>query len=354
SAYTPYLSRLNYDYYASERAPDFVLFKLQTIDGRLATMDDPHVLRLLVQRYTYLYSEQGFTLWQRKPGPFSVADFEPRFIRSTTVRLGQKVDLADLARQNVWVEIDYHFSLLGKLRRFLYKPPLVQLHVTDAKGEAADYRLPQPIGQTGFMLSPLVNELPDFMRAASGSPALRVHGISIECAPQDRDCLQDDIKVSFYSLPPSEAGKEYFKNADKAKFHMFVDTPISYEALNPPNEDHIDNHPVMVMHAPSVMIFEVPAGASELIGAFGFVAGAYSNGGRTNGATFTISWSDGTNPTMLHERFLNPATMLNDRGLQKFRVRLPKGSGRVTLRVDPGPFGEFAYDWTGWTDIQFK
>jgi hypothetical protein len=354
SIFTPYLSRMNYEYFASDRAPDFVLFKLQSIDSRLATMDDPHVLRLLVQRYTYLFSEQGFTLWQRKPGPFDAAALEPKPLRSVSARLGEKINLSDLAGQNLWVAIDFHFSLLGNLRRFLFKPPLVQLHVTDQAGVESVYRLPQPIGQTGFMLNPVVNDLMDFMRAAGGVPTRRASTIWVEVAPQDRDCLQEDLQVSFSALPASDAGKEYFKNADKSKFHMFVDTPISYEALNPPNEDMIDKHRVMIMHAPSHMVFEVPAGATELHGAYGFVPGAYTNDGRTNGAEFVITWSDGNEPVLLHERYLNPLTKLNDRGLQQFSVHLPKSSGRVTLEVKPGLNGEYAFDWTGWTGIEFK
>lgn len=354
SAYTPYLARLNYDYYASDRAPEYVLFKLQTIDYRLATMDDPHVLRLLVQRYTYLFTEQGFTLWKRKPGSFNAAAFEPKPYRSTTVSLGQKIDLSDLSTQNIWVEIDYDFSLLGKLRRFFFKPPVVSLRITDQKGYESVHRLPRPIGRSGFMLNPVVEDLLDFMRASGGTPKRRAVAITVETAPQDADCLQDDISISFYIVPPSEAGVNFFMEADHALFNMFVDAPISYEALNPPNEETIDKRRVIVMHAPSEMVFEVPSGAGELNGAFGFIPGAYSNGGRTNGAEFVITWSNAGEPVILLERFMDPVNRLSDRGLQKFNVKLPKSTGRVTLRVNPGPFGQFAFDWTGWTGIEFK
>ncbi len=355
SAYTPYLSRLNYDYFASDRAPDYVLFKLQTIDYRLATMDDPHVLRLLIQRYTYLFTEQGFTLWKRKPGPFNAAAFEPKPIRSGTVRLGQKINLADLADQNIWVEIDYGFSLLGKLRRFFFKPPVVQLRITDQKGYESVHRLPRPIGQAGFMLNPVIDDLLDFMRAAGGTPKRRAVAITIETAAQDQDCLRDEVKVSFFSMPPSDAGVNFFKEADHALFNMFVDAPISYEALNPPSEEEIDKRRVIVMHAPSEMVFEVPSGAGEINGAYGFLPGAYSNGGRTNGADFSITWSSGSGePVILLERFLDPVNRLNDRGLQKFSVKIPKSTGRVYLKVGPGPYGQFAFDWTAWTGIEFK
>ncbi|HRI80888.1 MAG TPA: hypothetical protein PLF88_00475 [Opitutaceae bacterium] len=354
SAYTPYLARLNHDYYASDRAPEFVLFKLQTLDGRLAMMDDPHVLRLLVQRYTYLFSEQGFALWARKSGEFDASAFEPTPIREAKARLGEDISLEDLSDRNIWVEIDYRFNLLGKLRRFLFRPPLVNLRIIDDKGRESVHRLPQPIGRAGFMLNPVVDDMLSYMHAAGGNPPRRAARIRVETAAQNIDCLAKDVAVRFYSLPASDAGKDYFKSADRAKFHMFSEAPISYEALNPPNEDIIDQRAVMIMHAPSQMTFEVPAGATMLQGDFGFVTGAYTMGGRTNGAIFTVYWTDGAERIVLHERHLNPVANLNDRGLQHFSSKLPKGTGHVTMRIDPGEHGEYAFDWTGWTGIEFK
>ena len=100
--------------------------------------------------------------------------------------------------------------------------------------------------------------------------------------------------------------------------------------------------------------FEVPAGATMIQGDFGFVPGAYLNAGHTNGAQFTVFWSDGGARVVLHERYLDPVSKLNDRGLQHFSARLPKGRGSVICRIDPGEDGEFAFDWTGWTGIEFK
>lgn len=355
SAYTPYLARVNFDYYASDQAPDYVLFKLQSIDNRLMTMDDAQVLRLLVQRYTYVVTDQGFTLWQRKPGPFDPATIAPKPLRTFTIKRGEKLKLTDFAEDQVlWAEVEYQPTLIGRLRRFLFRPPLVQLSLTDVQQSETVYRLPQPIGRAGFIISPIIDNMLEYMRAAGGTPLRRLGTLSVDVAPGEPAFIQDEIKVSLYTLPPSTAGQSFFKDADKAKFNMFVDTPVSYNAFNPPNEDQIDQRKVMIMHAPSEMVFDVPAGATAFTGAYGFVPGAYSNGGKTNGAEFVISWSDGNDPIILEERFLNPVTKSKDRGLQTFSLRLPKGTGKIFCRINPGPFGEYAFDWTGWTAIEFK
>ncbi|MBE34296.1 MAG: hypothetical protein CMI16_01830 [Opitutaceae bacterium] len=355
SAYTPYLSRLNYEYYAGDSAPEYVLFKLQTVDFRLATMDDPHALRMLIQRYEYLFSEQGFTIWQRKSEAFDAKTYEPKFIRKTTVRPLEQIIISDLNDQLIWVEIDYEFNFLGKLRRFFFKPPLVNLRIIDEDGVESVHRLPGPIGRAGFMLNPVINDLLDFMRASGGTPKRRVKAIVIETTPQNLDCLKNEITVSFSSMPPSDAGATYYKEADQAMFHMFVDTPSSYTAYQKPNEEVIDNRRIMIMHAPSEMIFEVPSGAGEINGYYGFVKGAYSDEGKTNGAIFSVIWADENNePVVLHERFLDPRHKVNDRGLHKFHAKVPQGRGIVYLRIGAGAYNEFAFDWTGWSGIEFK
>jgi hypothetical protein len=355
SAYTPYLSLANYDYFASEQAPEYALFKLQSVDNRLPTMDDPHVLRLLIQRYKYLYTELGYTVWKKNSGTFDEKENMPEFVRSVDGMVGKPIDLSDLSQKKVWVEIEYHHNLLGKLRSFFFKPVFVQLRITDVDGVESVHRLPQLVGRTGFMLNPVINDMLDYMRAAGGTPKRRVKSIKIETTPQNLDFLKDKVEVKFSLIPESNAGEEYFKSADQALFNMFIDTPSYYSAFIPPHENIIERRRIMVMHAPSEMVFDVPSGAGELNGYFGFVSGAYSESGKTNGAQFTIVWSDGaSDPVILLERFLDPVKKLTDRGIQKFHVKLPSSRGQVTLTIGPGPFNEFAFDWTGWSGIEFK
>ncbi|MCC6415533.1 MAG: hypothetical protein IT582_06465 [Opitutaceae bacterium] len=354
SAYTPYLARLNARFFAGDRAPDFVLLKLQTLDHRLPTMDDSLALRLLVERYRFILSERGFTLWQRRPEPYDAAAFAPTPVRTDTHRFGETISLSDLAERDLWVQIDYRFSLLGKLRRFFLRPAEVYLHATDTRGVTTAYRLPAPIGRTGFMLNPLVDNLLEFMRAHGGNPSRRIASIRLDTSPHDRDCVRAEFQLRLSTLPPSDAGKAYLSDSVGAHFPHFAQSPISFTAHLPPSEGEIDGHAVTVMHAPSEMVFDVPLGATMVRGDFGFIAGAYSNGGRTNGSRFTVYWTDGSDRKILHERYLNPATQLNDRGLQSFSAPLPSGLGQVVMTIDPGAHGAYAFDWTAWSGLEFQ
>ena len=65
-ACTRKLEELNVAFYRSNQAPEFVLFKLQSIDGRFPTLDNSRVLLDLLHRYQFVLEEDGFLLLQQK------------------------------------------------------------------------------------------------------------------------------------------------------------------------------------------------------------------------------------------------------------------------------------------------
>jgi hypothetical protein len=355
SAYTPRLSRLNFEFYASDRAPEFVLFKMHTIDGRFSTFDDSQALALLAQRYEYVLSEGTYHLWRLRPGPFDRHQAESRPIRQMTAQMGEAVSLADLASRPLWVEVDVHPSLLGHVRSFFYKPAVAQLQIRDSKGKVAAYRMPLPEGRAGFIINPIVEDVVSYMRFAGAEPDRRVDSIAVICAPQDRDCFADQVTFAVSELPPSTAGREFFRQAERVRFHMFQAAPVSFQAATAPTEEAIDGRPVMVLHAPSEMAFDVPGGTHEIAGDFGYLPGAYSNGGNTDGAEFFVEAEVNGQRQILFDRLLDPVHSALDRGLQNFHAPLPSPApSRLYLRISPGPHNNNSWDWTAWTGIVIR
>jgi hypothetical protein len=352
SSYRPHLSHLNYQFYASRKAPEYVLVKLHTIDRRLVACDDAEVLSLLVHRYEFVHLEKGFQLWHRKPGPFSAESIAPRPLRTATLQVGQPFEAEEFNGQPLWVNIDVRPSLLGRLRGFLYKLPIIILRIENTQKMITEYRLPLPLGQTGFIINPVVEDIISYMQFAGGQPDRLLRSLKIEIADADRPYFSDFYTVTLSALPPSTAGREYFRQAEKRLFQMFDVTPTTYQAKTTPSEGEIDGRKVMVFHAPSEMTFNIPRGATECSGAFGFLEGAYTGGNETDGAVFYITWVLGTEEILLMERPLDPLHKLGDRGLQYFKVPLPaRDGGYLRLTVSPGPKNSFAWDWTAWSGI---
>ncbi len=355
SAYTPQLQQLNADYYASDRAPDFVLFRLETIDDRYMMLDDARALYVFLHRYEFVHSEKGFQLWRRRAKPFDAAAIAPQPLAATELAVGQPLDLSAHGTQPLWIEIDLPRTLLGRLRDFFYKPPIVRLALKDTKGNTTTYRLPLPLARAGFLINPMIEEIVGFMHFTGGTPERHAASATIIVDAADRKYLAPTARVKLAAARASQNGADYFLEAEKLRFHMFKTVPMAYEAQTPVSAGEIDGTPVMVLHARSEMTFNLREGAQRIRGAFGFLPGTYTDGGNTDGAEFIVFWSNGAERVELFKRFLDPVKQPKDRGLHRFDVPLPpQPGGRVFLRINPGPLGNYSWDWTAWTDIEIK
>ncbi len=130
--------------------------------------------------------------------------------------------------------------------------------------------------------------------------------------------------------------------------------PASAAAVNGAGFSMVDGRAEYFAHAPSRLVYPVPAGATRLRGGFGIRPAAYAatNAAPTDGAEFIIRWrpAGGAEQTLLRRR-LQPGTEASDRAVQSFRVDLTGGAGELELLIGPGPAGNPASDWTFWTDL---
>jgi len=353
SVYTPELARLNENFYRSKRAPDYVLLRIGSIDERLGAMDDSAVLCVIAERYQYVHSEKSFTLWVRKPGPYP--DQPHPVVASADLAIEQEWAIDKFQGEPLWVNIDLQPSLLGRLRTFFYKPPFLRLAITDASGQSATYRMPAPIGRAGFIVNPIISDPMGFIHLTADKPEKLASKLMLTLAPEDRKYFAPTAHAELSALPHSTAARNYFAQLNQEVFYMFKTPPSSYDHDTKPSIQQIDGTDVMVMHAPSEMVFDLPQDVTSISGRHGFVVGAYTDGGKTNGAEFVIAWSDGRNSIEIYRRYLNPIAKVEDRGLLSFQIDLSAyHGGRLYLRTLPGPFNDKGWDWTAWTDIEIK
>ncbi|HEY4248782.1 MAG TPA: hypothetical protein VGM64_18310 [Lacunisphaera sp.] len=355
STFNPPLERLNYDLYASDRAPQYVLSKIETIDGRLPTMDDARVLLLLAYRYQYIRTEKGFGLWHLTPGPFDPVKYEPTLLRSETLPVNEPLKIAALSNQALWLKVDLQPSFLGKLRSFFYKPPQVVLHIETEQDLKRDFLMPLPQGRTGFVLNPLIEDVVDYMHFANSEPVKKVRSITINIPEDQLKFFAPTASIELSSIPFPTSGKKFFASEIERLLHMFQSFPVSYTSLTPVSETIIDGREAAVLHAPSQMIFDLPKNPKLVSGKFGMMPGTYTNGGNTDGALFIVYWSNGTDRVELFQRYLDPMKNKSDRGLQDFSGSL-KGlvGGRLFLEIQNGPNNNKSWDWTAWSNIKIE
>jgi hypothetical protein len=270
---------------------------------------------------------------------------------------GEALRVDRFAHKPLWLELDLPLSLLGHLRTVCYQPPLVRLRLTDTSGDTSDYRLPLSQAREGFILNPIIDDTADYLTFVSGGPRRRVQSLAVMIEPDDRRFFAVQFRFVLAEIPLPRLKESLGSEARRARFHMFKSVPASEYAFAPFAEAEIEGQPVIVAPAPSEMRFELPPRILHVTGGFGFTSGAYSEGGRTDGATFQVVWTDGRQREVLFSRRLDPVHVPSDRGLQMFSVDLSaRDRGQLRLQASPGPAGDNSWDWTAWSgvDIQDK
>ncbi|CCD29572.1 conserved membrane hypothetical protein [Candidatus Glomeribacter gigasporarum BEG34] len=158
-AYTPKLARLNELHLLSERAPNNIVFKVEPIDGRLASLEDGLSWPILIYNYIPFKLEKDFVYLRKKIS---------RNVRpARTEILNQEHRLEETSRLPntelpLFAEIDIHPTLLGRLLSFLYKPSALEISVKLNNGIKKNFRLVASMAKTGFLLSPLVENTTEF------------------------------------------------------------------------------------------------------------------------------------------------------------------------------------------------
>jgi hypothetical protein len=203
SAYTPTLLAANTEFFRTADAPEYVLFKLQTIDERFPTLDDGPALLEILRRYRAVLVEKGYLLLERHRDP-GVADGQVsgEVVLERRVRFDEEVDLRGLPGKYHTLALTIEPSWRGRLRRFFYKPPEVRISVTITSGaEPLNFRLIPAMAEGGFILSPLLHQLDDVINLYDDNYAWGKAVTSFSVTTSAPGNYADEIAVTVTSFP---------------------------------------------------------------------------------------------------------------------------------------------------------
>lgn len=198
SAYTSELLAANGRFFEGPRAPEFVLYKAQPIDGRYPTLEDNRALEALLRGYTPVAREYGYLLFRRNASPPAPPVRENAILSERApINRWVSIESSDTGAQVLALDIKY--SALGKLREFLYKAPRVMIRVQTAGGKDFTFRMIPGMAKDGFLISPLLP--PDKLAAwYLGEPLGRVVAIRIGVEPKDVKYFKPDYALELKPL----------------------------------------------------------------------------------------------------------------------------------------------------------
>ncbi|MBY0274539.1 hypothetical protein K2Z84_04290 [Candidatus Binatia bacterium] len=167
STYTPELAELNAAYLRSGAGTQNVLFEIAPTDGRLPALEDGRAWPELLARYDYAASDGTRLLLKRAPVPRL---FETVPVGDATLAFGDTVSVPPSDGGLLWARIDIEKTALGELVSAVWKLPQVDLTVSLRGGTQHVFRIIPGMARSGFVLSPLVQDIKTFalLRATEG------------------------------------------------------------------------------------------------------------------------------------------------------------------------------------------
>ena len=198
-AFTPYLAALDARSYAPDRAPEFVLFQIESIDDRWETIDGALQLREILWNYQPVLIENHSLLLRRKPAPLCATP-QPVLQQQGEIAFDTALPLPTDGAD--WCELEVHRTLLGRLVNFLYHEPALVLETT-SDGATESSTLPPVMAQGGFLLRQPPRTAEDMGRLLAGLPVRHpVTSIRLKGNGLMHASAGETVTYRFYHLDP--------------------------------------------------------------------------------------------------------------------------------------------------------
>ena len=129
--------------------PRTIFVDLAPIDGRWPMSEDGPNLMTILSDYRLGQRTGSYLVFhdERRRG----YRLEP--LRTVHARLGQSIAVPSLADGPVWVSMDVHRTVLGRLEELAFRPALLFLDARLADGRRVQHRLVPGVTADGFLLS---------------------------------------------------------------------------------------------------------------------------------------------------------------------------------------------------------
>lgn len=263
SAYSDSLARLNEIHLLDPAtSPAAILLKLQPVDGRLASSEDPLALTATLRAYQPVDREAGFLL-MRRHAPAIAAQPTPAEGAWRPLRVGEWIDVPRLAAGPTLAHVEVRPSLSGRLLGLLLREPplLLELDVGDA---VLTRRLPRSALSAGFVVTPLLENAERLVDLYAGLPGVRVERIRLvgEDGPQARH-FAGEGRITFTGIDLGDPGQPDRQQAMRALLYPGFSQAPRRMVAGERAFIEVRGRPALFLHAPARLELSVPAGPAR-------------------------------------------------------------------------------------------
>ncbi|MDX2347070.1 MAG: hypothetical protein QNK11_09395 [Legionella sp.] len=158
SVYTPELIKQNKAHLLKNNAPDHLIFKVQPIDNRIPSLEDGASWPVIISHYEPINFKNNYLFLKKRA---TRSNYSESLLSKKTVRFNQVVVLPE-SNQPIFVKLKIEQSRLGKIVDILFKTTPLEIVVNLKNGSTRKYRIISGMTETGFLLSPIVENTTEF------------------------------------------------------------------------------------------------------------------------------------------------------------------------------------------------
>jgi hypothetical protein len=201
-AYTPRLARENAAFLAGDGAPRWLLFNPESIDNRFPAIDDAALWPQLLTLYQPAGQVDRFLLLERRttPRPWRLVP-----LGGADAVTDSPIAVPPTGGGPIWARIDVAETPAERLTTALFAAPYLYVDVVFVTNAVWRARLVPAIARDGFLLSPVVGNVPGFVALSTqrpaGIPDQAVRAIRIHVdSPFGRPTAPRAVRVEFSRL----------------------------------------------------------------------------------------------------------------------------------------------------------
>lgn len=349
-AYTPRLQQLNAAAYSGPQRTDFVLLAYSPIDSNLPSSENALAFTTLYRNYHPVLVEKSYLLLEKDaastpPQPPAQAGWQ-----QTT--WGEWIALPSTAESVAVLAVRSELSLAGKAMAILLREPGQFIELELADGTVQRFRLVRGAASGGFLVSPLVQSLDDYVRLFVGAdlPAVRRFRLLPQSAALGA-LFASDIQWNLTQLP-RRPRVELPPEMTEALFPGFSHRPQAWSAGVRTMD--VDGRRVLFMHSPAQLTFKPGPGGYIVSGEIGIVPNAFTSAGcsGSDGVEARVSGSTGRTFAYSYNPFADAAL----RPARPFELGPVEVGADGILRLDmaPGPASNSDCDWSYLRDVKIR
>jgi len=154
-----FLAEKNQAFLLGDAAPQNILFRIEPIDGRLASVEDAASWPVLLDRYENLGIENGYLKLRKKED----AKFKGQILERKNAALKtEEVISVPRTQKPLFARLEGSLTSRGQIANIFYKPQSLAIKLKCEDGSEKEFRLPHEMAKQGFLVSPLVESTEDF------------------------------------------------------------------------------------------------------------------------------------------------------------------------------------------------